>query len=96
MTEQELRERIGAALAPKHINIVGVINHVTLAKETTYLIQLITQYGDQREEAGRIDENKHWLTVLAPSMDENVVYNSDFHERIAELKAKEVKGEQKF
>lgn len=57
------------------------------------LMRKVTQYGDQREKAGRINENKRWLTVLAPSMDENVAYNSDFHYRIAELKAKEAKGE---
>lgn len=57
------------------------------------LVKRFKTYGDQRELAGCIDENKRWLTVLAPSMDENVVYNSDFHDRIAELKAKEVKGE---
>ena len=37
----------------------------------------------------RIEENSRWLTALAPSMDENVAYNSDFHHRIAELKAQQ-------
>lgn len=46
------------------------------------LLSLLTE----AETRGRIDENKRWLTVLAPSMDENVACNSDFHERIAELK----------
>ena len=51
--------------------------------------QLITADRKRVALEARIEENRRWLTVLAPSMDENVAYNSDFHQRIAQLKAQQ-------
>lgn len=53
--------------------------------------KLITADRKCVELEARVEENRRWLTVLAPSMDENVAYNSDFHHRIAELKAQQEK-----
>ena len=54
-----------------------------------HLRELITADRKRVALEARIDENKRWLTALAPSMDENAAYNSDFHRRIAELKAQQ-------
>ena len=54
-----------------------------------HLRALITADRKRVALEARIAENKRWLTALAPSMDENVAYNSDFHSRIAELKAQQ-------
>jgi len=46
------------------------------------------------EREARIEENKNWLTVLLPAGDENVVTNSDFNYRIAQLtKERKLDGE---
>ena len=65
------------------------VNGLTTIEQETK--QAIIDWHNKRELEARIEENRRWLTVLAPSMDENVAYNSDFHHRIAELKAQQDK-----
>ena len=91
--DKELREQIGDifARACKNNEYFGndgwyELHTPTLRAEIQSLIT-----ADRKRVAleAKIDENKRWLTALAPSMDENVAYNSDFHSRIAELKAQQ-------
>ena len=78
--DKELRDGIISILRYSELDIVD---------DADAIMQLITADRKRVALEARIDENKRWLTALAPSMDKNVAYNSDFHSRIAELKAQQ-------
>ena len=78
--DKELRDGIISILRYSELDIVD---------DADAIMQLITADRKRVALEAKIDENKRWLTALAPSMDENVAYNSDFHSRIAELKAQQ-------
>lgn len=92
MTEQELREKLDDPLTQIKVAAGGLGGgsrlHITKAAEAK-LMQLITQYGDQRETEIRIDEVVR--AGASQSTNEGDKLNIYVKQRIAELKAKEVK-----
>jgi hypothetical protein len=91
MTNNDIEQRVDESIVDYTSRLLEALNEVEFFKDEQKKIVLrlklsILSLLTEAETRGRIDENKRWLTVLAPSMDENVACNSDFHERITELK----------